>query len=49
MKGEIGVSRSIIDELESLDTEDIYLNVKVVLLQVSSMNFNLGLSKEFMW
>ena len=49
MKGEIGVSRSIIDELESLDTKEIYLNVKVVLLQVSSMNFNLGLSKEFMW
>ena len=49
MKGEIGVSCSIIDELESLDTEEIYLNVKVVLLQVSSMNFNLGLSKEFMW
>ena len=42
MEGECCVSRSIIDELHSSDL--VKCKVKVVLLQVSLMNFILGIS-----
>ena len=38
-----GVTRSIIDELHSLHL--VKWKVKVVLIEVSLMNFNLGISK----
>ena len=47
MKGESGVTRSIIDELHSSDM--IKWKVKVVLLEVSLMNFILWISKEIKW
>ena len=43
MEGESGVTRSIIDELVSSDL--VKWKAKVVLLEVSLMNFNLGISK----
>ena len=76
MEGESGVTRSIIDELHSLDiqgdqledekmvllelssmnlipilwmSKEIKWKVKVVLLEVSLMNFILGRSKETKW
>ena len=42
MEGESGVSRSIIDELHSSDM--VKWKVKVVLLEVSLVNFIIGIS-----
>ena len=47
MEGERGVSRSIIDELHSSDM--IKWKAKVVLLEVSFMNFILAISNEIKW
>ena len=47
MEGETGVIRSIIDELLSSDM--IKWKVKVVLLEVSLMNFILGISNKIKW
>ena len=49
MEGENGVTRSIIDELHSLDIQGAQWKVKVVLLEVSLMNFILRISKEVKW
>ena len=45
-EGEIGVTRSIIDELLSSDIQLDQMEVKVVLLVVSLMNFILRISNE---
>ena len=45
MEGEIGVTQTIIDELHSSDI--IKGKVKVMLLEISLMNFLLPISKEF--
>ena len=47
MEGESGVTRSIIDELHSWDM--VKRKAKVVLLEVSMMNFILRISKEINW
>ena len=47
MEGESGVTASIIDELHS--SEMVKFKVKVVLPEVSLMNFNLGISNEMKW
>ena len=47
MEGEFRVPRSILDELHSSDMAK--RKVKVVLLQVSYMNFILGISREIKW
>ena len=47
MEDEGGVTRSIIDDLHSDDM--VKSKVKVALLEVSLMNFNLGISKEIKW
>ena len=47
MQGESGVTRSIIDELHSSDM--VKRKVKVVLHEVSLMNFILRISKEIKW
>ena len=47
MEGESGVTRSIIDELLSWDM--IKWKVKVVLREVSLVNFILGISNEIKW
>ena len=47
MEGENGVTSSINDKLHSLDM--VKRKVKVVLLEVSLMNFSLGISKEIKW
>ena len=47
MEGERGVIRSIIDELYSSDM--VSTKVKMVLLEVSLMNFILQISKESKW
>ena len=49
MEGERGVSRSIIDELHCSYIQGEKFNMEVVLLEVSLMNFILGISKEFKW
>ena len=71
MKGESGVTRSIIDQLHSSDIQEDEMEggsgvtqsiidelhfsnlvngkVKVALLEVSLMNFILGISKEINW
>ena len=49
MERERGATRSIIDELHSSDIQEIKWNVKVVLLEVSLMNFIFRLSKEIKW
>ena len=49
MEGESDVSRSIIDELYSSVSNEIKGNVKAVLLEVSFINFILGISKEIKW
>ena len=46
LEGESGVTRSIIDELHSSDILEIKRKMKVVLLEVSLMNFILRISKE---
>ena len=48
-EGESCVTRSIIDELHSSDIQGVQMERKVVLLEVSLMNFILGISKEFKW
>ena len=45
MEGESGVTRNIIDLPHSSDIQEIKWKVKVVLLEVSLMNFILGISK----
>ena len=47
MEGESGVTKSIIDELQLSDM--IKRKVKLVIPEVSMMNFNLGISKEIKW
>ena len=44
IEGESGVSRDIVDELHSGISKDIKWKVKVVLLELSLMNFILGIS-----
>ena len=46
MEGECGVTRSIVDELHFWMSKEIKWKVKVVLLEVSLMNFILRISKE---
>ena len=47
VEGDGGVTRSILDELHSFDL--VIWKVKVVLLEVSLMNFILGISTEIKW
>ena len=47
MEGEGGVARSIIDEVHSAD--EAKWKVKMVLLEVSSMNFIPRILKEIKW
>ena len=49
MEGESGVTRSIIDEFILLISQEIKWKVKVVLLDVSLMNFILARCKETQW
>ena len=50
MEGESRVTRSIIDELDSLDIQRDQMEVEsMVLLDVSLINFNLMISKENKW
>ena len=49
MEGERCVTRSIIDELYSSDIQGDKLNTKVVLFQVSLMNFILRVSNKTKW
>ena len=49
MEGESGVTRSIINELRPSDIQRNQIKVKVLLLEVSLMNFILRISKEFKW
>ena len=46
MEGGSGVTRSIIDELHSSDIQGDKMEVKVVLLEVSLMNFVVRRSNE---
>ena len=49
MEGKSGVTGSIIHKLHSSDIEGDQMVVKVVLLEVSLMNFIPGISKEMKW
>ena len=49
MEGESGVTPSIIDELNAWDIQVDQMEVKVVLLEVSLMNFILQISEESKW
>ena len=50
MEGESGVTRSIIDKIHSWDIQgDEMKGESMVLLDVSSTNLNLGMSKESKW
>ena len=50
MEGESGVTRTIIDELDSWDIQgDQIEGESMVLLEVSSVNLILGLTKEIKW
>ena len=49
IEDETGVTRIVIDEYHSSDIQEIKGNVKVVLLEVSLMNFIFRLSKEIKW
>ena len=50
MEGQSGVTGSIIDELHSWDIQDDqFEGESMVLLEVSSMNLILGVSKEIKW
>ena len=50
MEGESGVTRSIMDELHSWDIQGGQMEgERIVLLEVLSMNFILGISKEMKW
>ena len=44
MKGESGVTRSIIDELHSSNIQQVQMEMEEVLLEVSLMHFFLGIS-----
>ena len=49
MEGESGINRSIIDELHSSHIQVDQMERKSGLLEVSLMNFILGISKEIKW
>ena len=49
MESDSGVTRSIIDELNSSDIQGDHMKVKMVLLEVSSMYRILPISKEIKW
>ena len=49
MEGESGVTRSTIDDPHSCDMQEIKRKMKVVLLEVSLVNFILRISKEMKW
>ena len=49
MEGESGVTRSTIDDPHSCDMQEIERKMKVVLLEVSLVNFILRISKEMKW
>ena len=49
MEGESGINRSIIDELHSSHIQVDQMERKSCLLEVSLMNFILGISKEIKW
>ena len=50
MEDESGVTRSIIDEFHFWDIQEDQIEVEsMVLLEVSSMNFILGISKQIKW
>ena len=49
MEGEIGVTRSIIDEVHSWDIQRDQMEGEGVLLEVSLRNFILRISKEIKW
>ena len=50
IEGESGVTRSITDKLHSLDIQrDEMEGERIVLLEVSRMNFILRISKEIKW
>ena len=46
MEGEIGVTRSIIDELHSSEIQGVKWKVKVMLVEVLLMNFMLQIFNE---
>ena len=49
MDGESGVTRSIIDQVHSSDIQENKWKAKVVLVEVSLMNFILQISKQIKW
>ena len=49
MEGESSVTRSMIDELHSSEIQGDQMGVEVVLLEISLMNFFLGVSNEIKW
>ena len=49
MEGERGVTQSIIDELHSWDIQGYQMEGESFLLEVTMMNFVLGISKEIKW
>ena len=49
MEGEIGVTRSIIDQVHSWDIKRDQMEGEGVLLEVSLRNFILRISKEIKW
>ena len=49
MEGESDVTRSIIDELPSLDIQRDQMEGESGVLEVSLMNFTLGISNEIKW
>ena len=49
MEGESGVTRSIIDEVHSSDIEGVKWKLKVMLLEVSLMNFIFRICNEIKW
>ena len=49
MKGKSGVTRSIIDQLESWDIQGDKMEGEMDLLEVSLMNFVLRISNEIKW
>ena len=50
MEGESGVTRSMFDEIQSWDIQrDQMKGESIVLFEVASMKFVLGISKEIKW
>ena len=49
MEGERGVTRSIIDELHPWDIQGAQIEGESGVIEVSLMNFILGISKEIKW